>query len=86
MNSKYTFYTIILRYVFFVIAIVGCVLYFIRYVKIPQDKKIIEQKMVGIASVLLIMFNDPFYPITVLNPNPARYIWFDLVPFSACSS
>lgn len=61
-----------MRYVFFGLAIIGCVLYMIRFVKIPETEKIIEQKLVAVASVLLIMFNDPFYPITVLNPNPAR--------------
>lgn len=44
----------------------------IRYVKIPENEKIIEQKMIAFASGLLIMFNDPFYPITVLKPNPVR--------------
>ena len=56
----------------FFLAILGCVLYFLRYLKVPAARKTIEQKMVAVASVLLIMFNDPFYPITVLKPNGAR--------------
>jgi hypothetical protein len=48
------------------------VLYFIRFVRIPKEDKILEQKMVAVASVLLIMFNDPFYPLTILKPNPVR--------------
>lgn len=54
------------------LAIVGCVLYLMRFLPIPKEKKIIEQKMIAVASVLLVMFNDPLYIVTVLNPNPAR--------------
>ena len=55
-----------------VCAIFSCSFYMSRYIKIPRNKCIIEQKMVAVASVLLIMFNDPFYAITVLKPNGAR--------------
>lgn len=50
----------------------ACVLYLVRFLRIPKEKKIIEQKMIAVASVLLIMFNDPLYIVTVLKPNPGR--------------
>lgn len=75
-----------MRYVFFGIAIVGLVLYIMRFVRVPSERRTIEQKMVAVASVLLIMFNDPFYPITVLKPNGARYSEYHLVPSSVSSS
>ncbi len=37
--------------------------------RIPKEKKIIEQYFIAAISILLIMFNDPFYPITILKPN-----------------
>ena len=49
------------------------VLYLYRFLKIPKHKTIIEQQFVAAISVLLIMFNDPFYPITILKPNGGRY-------------
>lgn len=74
------------RYVFFGIAIVGLILYIVRFVKVPSERRTIEQKMVAVASVLLVMFNDPFYPITVLKPNGVRYSRYHIVPSSASSS
>lgn len=40
-----------------------------RFRIIPKGYKIIEQKMVFILSILLIAFNDPVYPATVLTGN-----------------
>lgn len=45
------------------------ILYFLRFSKLPKEKRSVEQILVAILSILLIMFNDPFYPITVLKPN-----------------
>lgn len=70
MNPNFTKYTFAIRYVFFVLSVVGCALYMFRLRKVPADEKIVEQKMVAGLSILLIMFNDPFYPITIMAPNP----------------
>jgi ABC-type Co2+ transport system permease subunit len=83
INSQFTAYTIIIRYVFFVIALVTGILYIYRFNKIPDQHKIIEQKMIAVASILLLMFNDPLYPVTILKPNGARYIVNNLVHFLA---
>ena len=45
-------------------------MYLWRLKKVPIEEKIVEQKMVATLSLLLILFNDPFYPITILSPNP----------------
>lgn len=71
VNPKFTVYSIVLRYVYFVISVVGLVLYGARYRTIPASERILEQKMVLVLSVLLVMFNDPLYPVTVLYPNKA---------------
>jgi len=73
INPQFTYYTIIVRYIFFGLSILGLILYLIRYIKIPADQKVFEQRMVAAMSALLPMFNDPFYPITILKPNGGRY-------------
>lgn len=85
VNPKFTTFTIVIRLVFMACAILSCSLYMSRYVKVPKSKRVIEQTMVAVASVLLIMFNDPFYAITVLKPNGARYSHPNTAPSSAPS-
>ncbi len=70
VNPQFTKFTFAIRYVFFVLSMIGCFMYFFRFRKIPETEKVCEQKMVAALSVLLILFNDPFYPITILAPNP----------------
>ena len=41
VNSQFTTYTIVIRYVFFTIAIAALILYLLRYLKIPVEKRII---------------------------------------------
>jgi hypothetical protein len=55
------------RYIFFVLSILAGFLYIRKCRKIPDSDRIIEQKLIGILSIFLIFFNDPFYPITVLK-------------------
>lgn len=45
--------------------------YMVMLRRVPKGEKIVEQKMIAILSVLLVFFNDPFYPITVMYPNKA---------------
>lgn len=71
VNKQFTIYTIVIRYFFFVWSILGFVLYLIRFRIIPKGYKIPEQKMVLALSILLIFFNDPIYPATVLTGNKA---------------
>ena len=42
-----------------------------RFKKIPKHYLIPEQRMVAILSILLIFFNDPVYPATVLTGSKA---------------
>ena len=71
VNPKFTDFSIAIRYVFFVLSIIGVVVYGARFKKVPKSEKILEQKMIMVLSVLLVMFNDPLYPVTVLYPNKA---------------
>ena len=55
---------------FFILSLLTCIVYLFRYSKIPEKERVVEQKIIAALSVLLILFNDPFYPITILKPNP----------------
>ena len=70
VNPEFTKYTFLIRYVFFLLSVIGSVMYLWRLKKVPIEERIVEQKMVAMLSILLILFNDPFYPITILSPNP----------------
>lgn len=72
VNEQFTFFAIIIRGVFLGLAIIAATLYLWRFVRIPVGEKILEQKFIAVLSILLLMFNDPFYAITVLKPNGAR--------------
>ena len=70
VNPEFTKYTFAIRYIFFGLSLIVLGLYACRYRRVPRSAKIIEQKLVLVLCVLLIFFNDPFYPITILSPNP----------------
>lgn len=71
VNPEFTKYSFAVRYIFFALSALGCILYIVRFLKIPAAERILEQKMIVVLSVLLVFFNDPFYPVTVLQPNRA---------------
>lgn len=60
-----------IRYLYFGMSLVACVLFLVMLRRVPEGEKIVEQKMIAVLSVLLVFFNDPFYPITVMYPNKA---------------
>ena len=68
-NPQFSAFSIIMRLVFFAIAVVSEIAYLVSFVKIPNGESIIEQKMILVLGILQIMFNDPFYGITILAPN-----------------
>lgn len=71
VNTEFTKYSIIIRYLYFGLSLIACVVYMVMLRRVPSGEKIVEQKMIAVLSVLLIFFNDPFYPITVMFPNKA---------------
>ena len=75
VNEDNTVYIIVLRYIFLAISIAAAVVYCLMYRKLPSSDKSIEQTFVAAISVLLILFNDPFYIFTVLTPNGFTYIF-----------
>ena len=71
VNPEFTTYSIAIRYVYFALALISTIVYLIHYCSVPAKYRIIEQGLIGFLSCMLVFFNDPFYPITILKPNPA---------------
>lgn len=71
INNKYTNFLLAVKYSFMAISLITCIAYFWRLKKLAQAHWVIEQKFILTLSVMLIMFNDPFYALTLLNPNMA---------------
>ena len=73
INPKYTAFLISLRYICLGISITTASLYWFSVRRLGTWKKwIFEQKFILILGILLAIFNDPFYAITVLIPNMGR--------------
>jgi hypothetical protein len=58
-----------MRYIMFIITLVTSAWYTSRIYKLNTNKMILEQKMIFLLSILTILFNDPFYVITITKPN-----------------
>ena len=69
ISRSFSLFSIILRFVFFGCSVAVLVLYVTRIRMVSWRLLVIEQKLVLILSCLCTLFNDPFYPITVLQPN-----------------
>lgn len=69
VNSKYTTSLIIIRYFFLFFSILALSLFYLQLKKLENFHWVIEQKLTLYLSILLIMFNDPLYVITILVPN-----------------
>lgn len=66
MNSSYTIFIIVLRAVFLGIMALTFSIYLY---KLKQIQPCIEQKIVFVLSGFAILFNDPYYFISVFKPN-----------------
>lgn len=61
------------RYIFLIFSIIALIIYVKNFLRTRREDLIIEQKIILFASIGLVLFNDPFYAITVLKPNIFRY-------------
>lgn len=55
----------------FILSAICAVVYLRRYFQLSPEDRILEIKLVGVASVAVLFFNDPFYPLTLLMPSTA---------------
>eukprot|EP01017_Pseudomicrothorax_dubius_P034233 TRINITY_DN4669_c0_g1_i4.p1 TRINITY_DN4669_c0_g1~~TRINITY_DN4669_c0_g1_i4.p1 ORF type:complete len:464 (+),score=84.96 TRINITY_DN4669_c0_g1_i4:141-1532(+) len=69
MYQKYAQYLLILKYMFFFVSVIALLLYYKFLKKINPSDRIFEQKMLLVLSIALVLFNDPFFAVTLLYPS-----------------
>lgn len=69
INPQFTYFTIVIRGVYCLISLITGILFVRRYCQIEPSERILEVRIIGIGSIFLILFNDPFYAITILKVN-----------------
>ena len=68
-NPTYTTYLLALRYTLFAISIISFAVYIFYYARSPFELRTFEHRFILILSIALILFNDPFYALTILKSN-----------------
>lgn len=74
---------IILRYTFFALSSLGLIFYGLFFIRIPKNLRTFEHKYILLLSVSLVIFNDPFYLLTIYKAGPtmAFFSTFFVVQF-----
>ena len=68
-DSKYTNFLLILRYTCLVWSLIVAVLYLTFYRRIPFQLRTFEHKYIAALVFSLILFNDPFFGISIYSGN-----------------
>ena len=68
-NPSYTTYLLALRYTLLAISIISFAVYIFYYARSPFELRTFEHRFILILSIALILFNDPFYALTILKSN-----------------
>jgi hypothetical protein len=71
VNPKYTAFLIALRYVCLGLSLMVLLCYINQLRKIGKSAMVFEQKYILCLAMLVIIFNDPFFALTILMPNMA---------------
>lgn len=74
-NAGYTLYAIIVRAVFFVLSVIGLIVFWVRTRGATNPGVKFENQQILIMSVCLIFFNDPFYALTMVIPHIAMEVF-----------
>jgi hypothetical protein len=70
VNTQFTLFTIVIRVVFFAISVAVLVVFNHLILRLPRNRVSIEQRFIQLLSAVTITFNDQFYFISVIYPNP----------------
>ena len=68
-NPKYTTFALVLRYLCFSLSLVFGFIYLCFYRTIQSNYRTFEHKFIVLLSLALILFNDPFYAVTILKAS-----------------
>jgi hypothetical protein len=76
--SAYINFLLLIRYLCLIVSAVGLAYYASFYTRIPVELVSFEHQFILVLSIGLVLFNDPFYAITLLLPN-AFFAFFSTV-------
>lgn len=68
-DPNFLYFVVMVKYGFFILSSILFFIYLSAYVQIKEGVRVFEQKAIYHLSLLLIGYNDPFYPITLFFPN-----------------
>lgn len=72
INGKYTVFMAVLRYLAFFISVIVLITFYSRLTLIKRWSELtVETKFVLLLACLALLYNDPFFAITILVPNRA---------------
>lgn len=86
ISKQFSLFSIILRLIFFAVALAAFVFYIRNLRRISRRSYVLEQKFTLVLGLQLVLFNDPFYAITISIPNDARYTRTYVATSSRCCS
>ena len=69
MNPQYTLFMGLLRYFALIISIIVGIIYYTRIRRIRWADLVIESKLVLFLAILIALYNDPLFALTVNVPN-----------------
>ncbi len=69
-NPDYTNFLLCLRYSCLGVSVIFFIFYLMFFVNIPKRLRTFEHKYIFWLMVLLVLFNDPLYAVTVLKASP----------------
>lgn len=70
VNSDFSLFVISLKYIFFTLAISNLIYFIIHVRSIPIHIWRFESKSIFLMNISLVVFNDPFSAISIVNVNP----------------
>ncbi|OMJ65662.1 hypothetical protein SteCoe_37828 [Stentor coeruleus] len=70
INSDFSLFVISLKYIFFTLSISNLIYFIIHVRNIPVHNWRFESKSIFLMNLSLVVFNDPFSAISIVNVNP----------------
>jgi Wnt-binding factor required for Wnt secretion len=61
------------KYVLFCISLIAGIRFYRKLKAVPAHMRVVEQKLLLRQSILLVLYNDPFYAMIFYSPNQFQY-------------
>lgn len=69
-DTNFFMFVVIIKYIFLSLSVTSTIFYLMSYSNMKHSARVFEQNAILYLSLFQVGFNDPFYPITQLFPNP----------------